>query len=234
MLAVFAIALLAALPFAPQLHEGDTVPPIALVDQDGRTFGLANLRGRSVVLSFIYTRCTDSCALVAAKLARLAREADPRTVSVIALTVDPAYDRPAQLRRYRALFEAPSRWALATGRPQPLLLLERRLGVAPESKGTGSTDHAGLVVILDGDRRIARFISGDNWTPGQIAALARAAGGGPSDPFVVLSLILSDVASRCGRGAASLGAGAALLIACALAAAIGVPLVRALFGYPAS
>ena len=72
MLAALVIALLAALPFAPQLHEGDTIPPIALADQDGRAFDLAGLHGRSVVLSFIYTRCTDSCALVAAKLAEMA------------------------------------------------------------------------------------------------------------------------------------------------------------------
>ena len=165
MLAALVIALLAALPFAPQLHEGDTIPPIALADQDGRAFDLAGLHGRSVVLSFIYTRCTDSCALVAAKLARLARLADPRIVSVIALTVDPDYDRPAQLRRYRALFETPSRWTLATAQREPLLLLERRLGVEPESKRAGRTAPAALVVILDGQGRIAHFVPGNAWTP---------------------------------------------------------------------
>jgi len=226
--AALVASLLAVLPFAPQLQEGDTIPAIPLIDQDGRSFRLASLHGRAVVVSFIYTRCSDSCALTAAKLARIAHAADPRSVAVVALSVDPTFDRPARLHRYRARFETPERWTIATGEPGQVRLLERRLGVEPESKGDGRTDHADIVVLLDGAGRIARFISGDDWTPEQVATMARAAVAGEHEPVVALQLILSGVLARCGQGVAALGTGAAIALGCALAFLIGLPLVRAL------
>jgi len=227
------LAMLATLPFAPQLHEGDAVPPIALVDQDGRAFDFESLLGRAVVVSFVYTRCTDRCALVAAKLARLARGVDARDIAVLALTVDPDYNRPRALRRYRGKFESPSPWTLATGQRDALLLLERRLGVEPESNVPGRTDHEDLVVLLDAKGRIARFVPGDDWTPGQMAVLARAARGGPYVPLVALEIFLREAAASCGRTVATIGIGSALLLVAALALAIGVPLVRSLGRYRA-
>ncbi len=35
-------------------------PAFALVDQQGRPFGSADLAGRAAVLSFVYTHCTDT------------------------------------------------------------------------------------------------------------------------------------------------------------------------------
>ncbi len=220
-------AVLAALPFAPQLHVGDTIPPIALTDQDGRRFGIEGLRGRAVIVSFIYTRCTDSCALVAAKLALVARTADPRTLSVIALTLDPRYDRPAILQQYRARFGTPARWTLATGQPEAVLLLERRLGVEPEVTRADRTDHDDVAIILDGAGRIARFVPGDDWSADQLAALARAANGGGADPRVAFDVFLSDALARCGRGLVPVAMGTLLASAALLTALIGVPLVLA-------
>jgi len=219
--------LLAALPFAPQLHVGDTVPPIALTDQDGRRFAIEDLRGRAVVMSFIYTRCVDSCALVAAKLALVARTADPRSLSVLGLTVDPNYDRPAILRRYRARFGTPARWTLATGEPGAVLLLERRLAVEPEVAGAGRTDHADVAVILDGAGRIARFVPGNDWSAEELAALARAANGGVADPRVAFEAFLSDALARCGRGLVSVAMGTLLATVALLTVLIGVPLALA-------
>jgi hypothetical protein len=178
-------------------------------------------------MSFVYTRCTDSCALVAAKLARVAHLADPRTSSVMALTLDPNYDRPPILRRYRARFEAPARWTLATGQPDVLLLLERRLGVEPEVAGPSRTDHTDVVVILDGAGRIVRFVSGNDWSAEQVAALARAASGGDADPRVALAVFLSDALARCGRGLASFAMGTLLASVALLTVLFGVPLVLA-------
>ncbi len=178
-------------------------------------------------MSFVYTRCTDSCALVAAKLARVARLTDPHTLSVIALTVDPNYDLPPILRRYRARFETPKRWTVATGGPDAVLLLERRLGVEPEVAGPGRTDHADVVVILDGAGRIVRFVPGNDWSAEQVSALARAASGGVTDPGVALAVFLSDALARCGRGLASFAMGTLLAAVALLTVLFGVPLVLA-------
>ena len=224
MVALLATALALA-PFAAQLYQGDTVPPVPLVDQDGRSFDVERFRGRAVVMSFVYTRCTDRCALVAAKLAQLARTTDSNEVAVVALTVDPTYDRPPILRRYRSFFGA-ARWTIATGEPAAITLLERRLGVAPRSVGTQRIDHNDLVVVLDRAGRIWRFVPGDGWTPPELAVVARGAAGVREGPLTELALLFKDASARCGRSVASLGAGTLLLLAAALAIALGIPFVR--------
>ena len=232
MVALLAAALALA-PFAAQLYQGDTVPPVALVDQDGRAFDVARFRGRSVVMSFVYTRCTDRCALVAAKLAQLARMTDSSETAVIALTVDPAYDRPPELRRYRTLF-GPAPWTLATGNRAELTLLERRLGVAPRLVGVQRVDHNDLVVLLDRAGRIWRFIPGDDWTPQELASLARSAAGEREGPLPELALFFQDATARCGLGIASLGIGTALVLACLLALPIAVLFVRSVLRFQSS
>lgn len=38
-------------------------PPFELTDSDGKTLSLADLKGKTVVLNFLYTRCTEACPL---------------------------------------------------------------------------------------------------------------------------------------------------------------------------
>jgi len=59
--------------FVPTLQTGDTVPPLPLVDQDGRAFSFADLRGNVVVVSFLFTACGDvnECPLLASKLGHM-------------------------------------------------------------------------------------------------------------------------------------------------------------------
>jgi cytochrome oxidase Cu insertion factor (SCO1/SenC/PrrC family) len=225
------LALLAVFAFAPQLHEGDAVPPLRLVDQDGRPFLFEQLHGRVVVLSFIYTRCTDRCALVAAKLNKLATESDPNKIAVAALTVDPDYDRPAVLSRYRAALDSSARLTLATGPAAPLLFLERRFGVDPKRESSTRVEHADLVVVLDPQGRIARFVAGDNWTPQQLAVVAREVSGAPFDPLTTVQLWLADAAAGCGRAVASLSTGTEITLVGLLTLAIAAPLVAGVVRY---
>mgnify|MGYP003143390265 CR=1 FL=1 len=38
-------------------------PPFDLTGTDGKTLSLADLNGKTVVLNFLYTRCTEACPL---------------------------------------------------------------------------------------------------------------------------------------------------------------------------
>ena len=59
---------------------------------------LSKLRGRFVVVSFLYTHCPDVCPLIADNLNRaLARN---RGLTVLAVSVDPKGDTPASVRRF--------------------------------------------------------------------------------------------------------------------------------------
>ncbi|HEX5506613.1 MAG TPA: SCO family protein [Thermomicrobiales bacterium] len=75
-----------------------------LRDQDGRPVHLAALRGKVVVLTFLYTHCPDVCPLIAGKLAYAQRDLAPEADKVVflAVSVDPVGDTPAAVRQFDA------------------------------------------------------------------------------------------------------------------------------------
>lgn len=77
---------------------GNVVAPnFTLVDQSGATVSLAALRGRPVVLTFLYTHCPDECPLTAEKLhsAVVALGDRASQVTWVAVSVDPVGDTQA-------------------------------------------------------------------------------------------------------------------------------------------
>lgn len=82
--------------------EGTAAPDFHLTDQFGAPLSLSALRGRVVVLTFLYSHCPDICSVTLSKFGIVHRmlggSADD--VAFLAITVDPARDDPVQLRRY--------------------------------------------------------------------------------------------------------------------------------------
>ena len=87
--------LFAAPPIRPLLGTVYTqTPPAAdftLTDQHGKPFRMADTRGKVVVLSFLYTHCTDYCPFMAVKLMRSARLLGQAMggVVIVPVTTDP-------------------------------------------------------------------------------------------------------------------------------------------------
>lgn len=94
-----------------------TVPEFSLTERSGRTITRADLLGRVTVVDFFYSRCTDTCPLQSAYLARLQNAPTlDSSVLLVSITVDPDYDSPAVLARYATQFHAdPRRWLFLTG-----------------------------------------------------------------------------------------------------------------------
>lgn len=96
-----------ALSPRPALPAIRPAPDFALPDLDGRIIRLSELRGRVVLLSFIYTRCSSACPLLTNRVALLQRRLGGRPdVQLLTITVDPERDGPEALRRYAARFGA--------------------------------------------------------------------------------------------------------------------------------
>ncbi|HEY7255056.1 MAG TPA: SCO family protein [Solirubrobacterales bacterium] len=86
---------------------GDAVPakpaaPIRLTDYRGHEVELAALKGKPVLVAFLYTHCTDLCPVVAAKVHTAysllgAHEVHP---VFLAVSVDPANDTAASATRF--------------------------------------------------------------------------------------------------------------------------------------
>jgi protein SCO1 len=94
-----------------------------LLDQDGKPWRLYEdlIRGRIVVINFIFTGCVTVCPPQTALLRQFRKQldADSRDVLLLSLTVDPLHDQPQQLRefasRYNISLGAEHNWLMLTG-----------------------------------------------------------------------------------------------------------------------
>lgn len=163
------------------------VPDFNLVDQDSRPFRVRSLRGKVVLVTFIYTDCPDVCPLLTAKFAGIERTLKSQGLDrhfLLSITTDPEADTPKVLRSYGRRFGADFHsWAFLTGDKKELSEVWRLFGVRVKKSGKGLVGHTGLTTLIDGRgiRRIDYY--GDSWTENEvlkdIADLAKAGQAGP-------------------------------------------------------
>lgn len=148
-----------------------TLPPWSLVDQDGRSFGSTELRGKVWIASFFFTRCTSICPAVMHAVSRLdaaLRERGVDGIALVSFTVDPEHDAPLILREYaREIGADPARWTLATGDPAAVRSLVVEGFKVPVGEGTteaGVFDiaHTAKLVLVDGEGRIRGYYDTDD------------------------------------------------------------------------
>jgi protein SCO1/2 len=124
-----------------------------LVDQAGRSFTLASLRGQPVVLTFIAAHCTDACPLINAQFADAAHRIASAHLHALLLTVtlDPEHDSPHTMAALAKRFEAnPKYWLLAGGSIANVHAVMREFGAFSEEGRHGYRDeHTTFVYLLD-------------------------------------------------------------------------------------
>ncbi len=107
-------------------------PDFALQDADGKPVGLSDLRGKVIVLHFIYAGCPDICPLHADKIAEVQAMINQtpmkEQVSFVTITTDPKNDTPDVLRAYGGQHGLdPVNWVFLTKRPDQAEDLTRKL-----------------------------------------------------------------------------------------------------------
>lgn len=163
-------------PPMTRLRAGDRVPDFALVDQDGQPLSGADLEGRLTVISFIFTRCPvpEFCPLIMRKLKAVQDRSgasppagQPR---ILAVSIDPAHDRPAVLRAHGEAAGADfSRWRFATGETAEVDKLTRLFAVRVEPNA-GTLDHTLATALIGPDRRVVEIWRGNAWKPEEVLA----------------------------------------------------------------
>ena len=185
------------------LRIDDVVPVTPFVDQLGKPFAFAQLRGQDVVLAFIYTRCQDArmCPLISAKFHALQSLLGGRRVHLVEVTLDPSYDRPPVLARYAATFGADSkRWTLAVGDANQTLDFAARFGVTTFPDPAIGIIHAENTVLIRPDGTIGDMITDTSWAPDELIAQIDAQHGRANNPIARFNLWLSKTASAvCGN-----------------------------------
>jgi protein SCO1/2 len=135
------------------LRKIGPAPAFSLTTQDSTRLSLKQLRGKVVVVTFIYTSCADTCPLLTAKMAglqaRLGMDFGAK-VFFVAITVDPEQDTPAILKRYAETHGVDlAGWAFLTGTPSEIREVARQYGVVYKKRPRGDVDHTFLTSIVD-------------------------------------------------------------------------------------
>ena len=142
-------------------------PGFSLQDADGRIVSLASLRGKVVVLNFIYTNCPDVCPLHAERIAELQAMINQTPmkamVEFVTITTDPKRDTGEVLRDYgKAHGLDPVNWVFLTAAPDQPEDSTRKIAEAYGLKFTQGDDgmqmHGIVTHVIDQDGRLrARF-----------------------------------------------------------------------------
>jgi protein SCO1/2 len=136
-----------------RLSKIGPAPAFTLTAQDGRRLSLNELRGKVVVVTFIYTSCADACPLLTAKMAALqdglGNDFGPK-VFFLSITVDPERDTPEILTRYAQVHGANlAGWAFLTGTPDEIRTVARQYGIYRKKQTGGDVDHTFLTSVVD-------------------------------------------------------------------------------------
>jgi protein SCO1/2 len=146
-------------PRAPAQQLSQSLPKIApapdftLTSQDGGEVKLADFRGKVVAVTFIFTRCTDTCPVLTPMMSfvqdRLGADFGEK-IAFVSITVDPERDTPEVLKEYGEAFGANfAGWFFLTGSPPTVREVTRRYGVFAAKAENGNVDHTFLTSIID-------------------------------------------------------------------------------------
>jgi cytochrome oxidase Cu insertion factor (SCO1/SenC/PrrC family) len=124
------------------------IPDVDVLDQEGRQlhFYTDLIKGKTVVINFIFTNCTTICPPLAATFARVQKEMGDkvgRDVHFISISVDPVTDTPERLKAWGAKFRAGAGWTFVTGDKQEINKLLNALGASVARR----EDHSPTVIV---------------------------------------------------------------------------------------
>lgn len=139
---------------------GAAEPQSRLIDQRGKRFDLASLRGKPLAVTFVSAKCTDACPLINAQFAaaaqRIARE--HINARLLTITLDPEHDSPLAMQRLAAHFGAnPRYWLVAGGSVPNVHAIMNAFGVISVEGKRGEDDrHTTFVYVLNSQGGLAQ------------------------------------------------------------------------------
>ena len=146
---------------------GRPVGDYALLDREGRALRLAGYRGKPLLVSLIYTKCSVTCPVTTRYLGKavkiMAEAFGTDRFAVLSIGFDTASDTPQAMQEFAAqqAIDFPN-WQFASVDPATLKELARDLGFRYRPSAVGF-DHISQLSIIDQDGRVYRQVYGDEF-----------------------------------------------------------------------
>lgn len=170
------LAVLAAMA-VPSAHAAeptfaDNFTGMPLLDQDGRRFSFQRLKGRILLVHFVFTGCSTVCPIQTRALVDMLGGLSPQVraqLHIVSVSLDPLSDSPAVLKAYGGGLGVDFKhWSMVTGRPpdieriaQGLRLFKPAAASAPQPKTRQANDHATRIWLVDQQGRLLQRYPGD-------------------------------------------------------------------------
>ncbi len=113
------------------------IPDVEVLDQNGqkRKFYSDLIKGRIVIINFVYTSCTSYCPMSAknfASLQALLGDRLGKDIQLLSVSTDPEIDTPAKLKTWSERFKPQAGWTFITGDKEAMgTLLTAMTGEGP-------------------------------------------------------------------------------------------------------
>ena len=160
---------------------GDPVPNFALLNEMSRTVHLNDFRGKVLLATFIYTRCTvaEYCPRMSRNFATIDEvlSKNPKLYNkthLLSISFDPTYDTPEVLRRYGGAYtgrfnkESFAHWDFAAPSQRELPAIAQFFGVGITPGESGSLYHSLSTALIDQRGHILAWYPTNEWTPDQM------------------------------------------------------------------
>ena len=149
--------------FAERRELNVLVDNFVLTNQNGKRLEFRKLRGKRVIINFMYTSCPDVCPLLTTSLKIIrdhVKEAEAKNIYFLSITTDPEVDTPKALKLYSQRHRADiPNWAWLTGDVRDLAVVWQVFGLGVKRLARGLIEHTALTVVVDtqGHMRFAYF-----------------------------------------------------------------------------
>ena len=151
------------------VRVGDRLPDFAMIDQNGDFLSIRDLRGRPLVMNFIFTRCQmpEMCPASSTRMAAMQEAADKRGLNdlqFVTITFDPEFDSPGILRKYGEGYGMDfDNFHLLTGTGELVEDLLRQFGILTVEEN-GTINHTMATLLVDAQGKVAYRKEGSTWT----------------------------------------------------------------------
>lgn len=144
------------------------VPAWDLINQDGQVFGSKDLKGKVVIASFFFTRCSTICPKLTQSMIEVRKRFLDQLdkAQFLSISIDPDFDTPAVLADYRT--KTQTDWVYLTGTKEQIDdVIEGKMKLP-----VGNEHHVAELVLFDQAGNLRGKFSTD---PTGLAALEKAA-----------------------------------------------------------